>query len=316
MKKFIIFLFALILGGGSMLAQSESEKNELYPTEYTFSKALDFQQKGEYEKAVWFYINLFPENESEVVEKVKALEVKLDTVDMSIFIRKSFAMYSPFDPDINKGEEGELNMDFQQLSLKGSWGDALIKKLTIGDKPLSAKDYNFSGIEKVKSRDFNGAIEDFTKAIKLEPTGQFYFNRAYAKSMIKDFEGAILDYNETINLAYRLAEAYFERGYCYDQTNEPNKAIADYTDAIKVDDQYADAYNNRAVTKLKQKKYEAAIKDFSKAIKINPNFSPAYVNRGYAKKEIGDVKGACEDWNKALELGYGQAQGFIDSNCK
>tara|TARA_Y100000589_G_C27118571_1_gene615376 strand:+ start:382 stop:1338 length:957 start_codon:yes stop_codon:yes gene_type:complete len=318
MKYFSILLITIFLSVNSISAQiTDAEKSELYPEKYTFEKAESFQKKGEYEKAIWFYINLFSENKNQVVEIVKDLASKLDTVDMSKLIKKTFALYGTFDPTITSFEGGAPNMNMSKLKLKGAWSDELIQKITNPNKPLtSASEYNFRGLDKAKVGDFKGAIDDFNKAIEIKPTGQIYYNRAYSKSMIKDFEGAIKDYDKTIELEYRLAEAYFERGYCKDQLNNSEGAIADYTKAIETNKEYADAYNNRAFTKLKQKNYKAAIKDFDKAIKVKPDFAGAYVNRGFAKKEIGDKSGACKDWEKAIEFGFKQAQQFINDNCK
>lgn len=317
MKYFILLLLTFTLAVNSSVAQTtEAEKKELYPDEYTFEKADDFQKKGEYEKAIWYYINLFPDNNTQVVEIVKTLATKLDTIDMGKFIKKSFALYGTFDPTITSFDNGAPNMDMGKLKLKGSWGDQLIQKISDPNKPLtSASEYNLRGIDKAKTGKFKEAIEDFNKAIEIKPTGQIYYNRAYSKSMVEDFKGSIQDYDKTIELEYRLAEAYFERGYCKDKTNNPDGAIDDYTKAIENNKEYAEAYNNRAFTKLKQKNYKGAIKDFDKAIKIKPDFVGAYVNRGFAKKELGDKHGACKDWNDAIELGYKQAQQFIDDNC-
>ena len=308
----------IILTANSIFAQTtEAEKKELYPDKYTFEKAVDFQNKGEYEKAIWFYINLFPDNKIQVIEIVKALETKLDTIDMGVFIKKSFALYGTFDPAITSFDNGAPNMDMGKLKLKGAWGDELIQKISDPNKPLtSASEYNFRGLDKAKAGKFKEAIEDFDKAIEIKPTGQIYYNRAFSKSMVEDFDGAILDFDKTIEFKYRLAEAYFERGYCKDQINNPDGAIDDYTKAIENNKEYADAYNNRAFTKLKQKDYKAAIKDFDKAIKIKPDFVGAYVNRGFAKKESGDKSGACKDWEKAVDFGFKQAQQFINENCK
>ena len=318
MKYFSILLVTIFLTTNSIFAQmTDAEKSELYPEKYTFEKAKSFQKKGEYEKSIWFYINLFPSNKTTVVTNVKSLEAKLDTVDMSKLIKKSFALYGMFDPTITSFENGSPNMKIGKLKLKSAWGDELIQKISNQNKPLaSASEYNFRGLKKAKTGDFKAAIKDFDKAIGLKPTGQIHYNRAYSKSMIKDFIGAVQDYDKTIEFEYRLAEAYFERGYCKDQLNKPVDAIEDYTNAIEQNKEYADACNNRAFTKLKQKDYKAAIKDFDKAIKVKPNFAGSYVNRGFAKKELGDKSGACKDWGKAIILGFRQAQKFINDNCK
>ncbi|MCZ2357677.1 MAG: tetratricopeptide repeat protein [Bacteroidia bacterium] len=317
MKHTTLLLTALLLTCNLSFGQTTKDDKEMYPDKYTFEKAKEFETKGEYEKAIWFYINLFPDNKEQVIETVKTLATKLDTVDMPMLIKKSFALYGTFDPAITTFNNGAPNMDMGKLKKKGAWGDELCMKITDPNKPLSsATEYNLRSIEKVKAKDFQGAIEDLNKAIELEPKGQFYFNRAYTKSLMEDFKGAIEDFNKTIELKYRLAEAYFERGYCKDMTSDFEGAISDYTNAIATNKEYPDAYNNRAFVYYKQKKYKEALKDFDKAIKLKDDNVGAYVNRGFVKKDMDDLKGACSDWQKAVELGYSDAQNFLNEYCK
>lgn len=317
MKLFNMLLAFVLMSASTLFAQiTDEEKNEVYPENYTLEKAEEFRQKGEYEKAIWFYINIFPTNKTEVIEIVKGIESELDTVDMSAFIKKTFAVYGTLDPAITSFENGTLLMDMDKLKLKGAWGDELIQKIANPNAELSSgSEYNFRGLDKVNAGDYVGALADFDKAIELKATGQIYYNRAYTRSLVKDFTGAVEDYDKTIEFAYRLSEAYFERGYCYDNLNQPEAAIADYTKAIEYDENHAEAYNNRGVTNLKQKNYKGAISDFDQAIKINPKFLGAYINRGFAKLGAGKTSAACKDWEKAIELGYPQAQAFIDENC-
>lgn len=288
MRSLIFILTVILFNLNSLCAQTlKAEQKEVYPNKYTFEEAENFYKKGEYEKAIWFYINLFPENRSQVIEVVKGIAIKLDSVDMSKFIKKSFALYASFDPTITSFNNGGLNMNMDELQKKGAWGDELIQKISDPNKPLnSAAEYNFRGLDKFKEGKIKEAIEDFDKAIEIKPTGQVYYNRAYSKSLVEDFNGAIQDYNVAIQLQYRLAEAYFERGYCKSEMNNFEEAIEDYTKAIEVNKNYADAYNNRAFVKLNQKDYKAAIKDFDKAIKISPDFVGAYMNRGFAKNNL------------------------------
>ena len=318
MKHFGILLAAIILTAHSIFAQTtETKKTDLYPSKYTLEKAADFQKKGEYEKAIWFYINLFPDKKAQVTEIVKTLATKLDTMNMSRIIKKSFALYGSFDPAITSFDNGMPTMNVGKLKLKGAWGDELIQKISDPNKPLtSAAGYNFRGLDNANAGKFKEAIGDFDKAIELKATGQFYYNRAFAKSMIGDFSGAVQDYDKTIEFEYRLTEAYFERGYCKDQIDNTGGAIDDYTRAIERNQKYAEAYNNRAFTKLKQKDYKAAIEDFDEAIKIRPDYADAHVNRAFAKAGLGDKSGACKDLAKAVTLGHKEANKFLKTNCK
>lgn len=318
MKRFWLLLALAILCFQSLFAQtSPEEKKELYPDHYTFEKAEAYQNQGEYEKALWFYINLFPDNKPQVVDRVKAIAAKLDTVNMGLLIKKSFTLYAIFDPEISTFKDGTPILNMEKLKTKGAWGDELIQKISDPEQPLSSgSEYNFRALDKVKAGDLQGALQDFDKAIELKPTAQIYFNRAYTKSLLEDYQGAIEDYNKTIEQGYRLAEALFERGYCNQQLNLNDEALDDYSKAIKTDKNSFNAYNNRGVIYLIIKNYKAALKDLDQAIRIKPDFVSAYVSRGFARYELKNTKGACADWQKAKELGFEQADQIISEHCK
>ena len=68
-----------------------------------------------------------------------------------------------------------------------------------------------------------------------------------------------------------------------------DKAIADYDEAIELDPKDAVAYNNRGVAWYAKNEYDKAIADFNEAIRLDPEDAVAYINRGnawYAKKRI------------------------------
>ena len=318
MRKIYIFILLILVTSCSHYSQrKERERLSTYPDTYTFEKADTLQKNGEYEKALWFYINLFPDNKTQVVEIVRALATKLDTVDLRGIITKSAIMYGPFDPTITTLKNGTPIINAVKLKQKGVWANELIQSIFDSTKiPVTVADYFASGRNYMKKGNFKEAILDFDLAIDIQPTGTIYYNRAFAKSEVKDFNGAIEDYNKAIELKHRIVEAYFERGFCKDQLNNPEGAIADYTKVIEIDPTYVDAYNNRAFTNMKQKKYIEAIKDFDKSIKIKPGYGIAYTNRGYAKLKIGDKTGACDDWTIASVLGVEEAKKFMNEFCK
>ncbi len=68
-------------------------------------------------------------------------------------------------------------------------------------------DYYNSGEEKNDSGDYQGAIEDYTKAIEIETENyESYVNRGKAKECIGDIEGAIIDYTKAKEIHPHLIE--------------------------------------------------------------------------------------------------------------
>ena len=80
-------------------------------------------------------------------------------------------------------------------------------------------------------------------------------------------------------------------------------AIEDYNRAIESNTNHPWAYNNRGEAKQKLNDYTGAIADYSISIENYPTHGGGYICRGYARYKLGDKDGAYSDWNKAGELG-------------
>ncbi|HOZ70556.1 MAG TPA: tetratricopeptide repeat protein [Chitinophagaceae bacterium] len=125
------------------------------------------------------------------------------------------------------------------------------------------KFYNNSGDEKFKKNDFTGAIQDFTKAIELNPNfSNAYFNRALSRNKLQDFPGAISDYTKAIEINPEFDAAYYNRGNIYRSNKDFALAILDYNAAIKIDSDKPKYYLNLGLAKASINNHEDAIKDY------------------------------------------------------
>jgi tetratricopeptide (TPR) repeat protein len=65
----------------------------------------------------------------------------------------------------------------------------------------SAKEYFDLGCEKSKQQDFAGAISEFDKSIAINPHfGDAFANRGLARFHMKDYRGALKDFEEADRL--------------------------------------------------------------------------------------------------------------------
>tara|TARA_R110001632_G_scaffold148797_4_gene266051 strand:- start:4307 stop:5587 length:1281 start_codon:yes stop_codon:yes gene_type:complete len=175
--------------------------------------------------------------------------------------------------------------------------------IAIKSAPDFASAYNNRGIAKYDLGDYKGAIADYTKAIEIDPDdAHAYYNRGNVKQKLKDYYGAIADYNNAIELDLDYAVAYSNRGVVKRNLEDYKGAIADYTKAIEIDPDGALAYNNRGNVKADLEDYKGAIADYTKAIELDPEYAAAYYNRGNVKADLEDYKGAIADYTKAIEI--------------
>ena len=151
------------------------------------------------------------------------------------------------------------------------------------------------GVKKQEQEDYAGAIADYTEFLKTHPVGgaspvenrlDAYSNRGFAKAMLNDLPGAIMDFDRAIELA-------------------PDRA---------------DAYNARGNVNAMAGNLTASIRDFNRAIRCDRSFADAYYNRAISRHGIGDRPGAKSDLSRAAKLfqqqqdigGYQQAREWID----
>lgn len=178
------------------------------------------------------------------------------------------------------------------------------------------------GIVKYNSKDYKGAIADFTKAITVNPKHiNAYMQRAKCKQLLEDYKGAMEDYGKVIKLK-PSPEAYTARGIVknlslnFAGTPEDYKAIIDdFTKAIQLSPKDSVAYLHRGDTKEYLKDYAGALEDYTRLSEICPANGEAFYYKANCEMKLGKKEEACADWNKALDLKDTRAQTYISKNC-
>ena len=160
------------------------------------------------------------------------------------------------------------------------------------------KQYFDRGVSNNNSKQYIKAIEDFTKAIELNPyRADTYFNRGlvyqgleqYALGL-EQYTNAIEDFTKAIELYPDRADAYFNRGLVYQGLEQYIKAINDYTKAIRLNPYDTATYNNRGYSYYNLGQYEEALKNYAKAIKLDPTNQTALNNRKILLEEHPELK--------------------------
>ncbi len=202
---------------------------------------------------------------------------------------------------------------------------------------------------RIKCEDYSGAIEDlnewilrkkFVRAIavvadikqhiELPPLYiDAHEKRAFAKRKIKDFEGAVSDYDEIIRMKPERAITYFQRGIVNAEcgaTTQASKdlyysaklnpsltslvtealldigAIADYSDVNTQLPKDIIECGRKAYEKRKLGKFELAVADYDEIIRMKPKTGISYYQRGTTRAELGDLFGARNDLNFCAQL--------------
>jgi tetratricopeptide (TPR) repeat protein len=146
------------------------------------------------------------------------------------------------------------------------------------------------GVSAYAADDWDNAIKQLTAALSvakpnkaaLDPaTIYFYRGNAYGKK--KEYDHAIADFNQALQLNPKYAKAFNNRGNAYYNQKEYDRAIKDYNQALqlKLTPKYAAvAFYNLGNAYAKKKEYDRAIADYNQALQLNPKYAAAFYNRG------------------------------------
>ena len=100
---------------------------------------------------------------------------------------------------------------------------------------FDAQMYRLKGSAKVQFGDYQGAIEDFTKAIrKDEDYFEAYNDRGFAKMKMLDYEDAIADFDKAIDLNPKSYSAWYNRGASKYITGKKENACFDLEKSFKL----------------------------------------------------------------------------------
>jgi lipoprotein NlpI len=129
--------------------------------------------------------------------------------------------------------------------------------------------YNSRGNALYDKGDYEKAIDDYTRAIKIDPKhARVYYNRGLASKNKGDYERAIEDYTRTIEIDPKYVDAFIHRGNAWVNKGDYERAIEDYTMAIENGPKYARVYYYRGNVYFIQGRFAEAEKDYEMYIRF------------------------------------------------
>ncbi len=167
--------------------------------------------------------------------------------------------------------------------------------------------YKYRADAYAKTDQFDLAIKDYSQAINLKSDYVAAYRgrgKIYCNHL-SDYKKAIFDYSKVIDLETNETEkvkAYKNRGFAYDRSGKYDLAIGDYEKAILIDPDDHVAYNSRGFVYGRTSHYKQAIADHERAIQLSPNYAVAYNNLGFAYSSIGKYDLAIEAQSTAIKL--------------
>jgi len=165
-----------------------------------------------------------------------------------------------------------------------------------------------NGSAKFQLKDYNGAINDFSRAIALSINyKEAYYARAISYGILAKYDKALEDFNKVLQLDPTFKDAYMNRAYyAKEKTGDFKGALQDLNKFIDLNKNGNNAFalNNRGFIKFNLNDHAGAMEDIQKSIELDPENSFAYKNRALIYLSTDSISLACTDLNKALELGF------------
>jgi len=92
--------------------------------------------------------------------------------------------------------------------------------------------YYEMGVVRLELQDYEGAIDDFTRALELDPLNKWsYLHQGIAKMGITDYAGALADISQAIVINPMFSAAYYSRGLLKIELGQIDSGLLDLNKA-------------------------------------------------------------------------------------
>ena len=182
-----------------------------------------------------------------------------------------------------------------------------LMELVANPQKISFLPYMSRGLAFYNLGNYEKALADYNQAIELEPDlAKLYNLRAIAKLALGKYEDAQQDFNRAIELQPDEL-GYLGQGFLKEEQKNYKEAIEDYTNALKASAEMDSltksfVYNRRGWSKNLVKDYMGAVKDHNRAIELNPNNADAYFGIASVCMKEKKYKAAVNYISRAIEI--------------
>ncbi len=145
------------------------------------------------------------------------------------------------------------------------------------------------------------------------PREQFYigyFNRGSGYRRSGDFDKALADFRRVVKLKPAFARGYHMRGLVQADLGAREDALADLDRAIKLDGRAWSSYYTRAGVLRDKKDYDGALADLKTAGELKPTETEVQLLRALVTADKGDYADASEEINKVISSGRDTAGAY------
>ncbi len=166
--------------------------------------------------------------------------------------------------------------------------------------------YAYRGDVKRLKGDLNGALDDFNKAIEMEPREDwFYFRRGWIKDVLQHkYADALIDYSDAISINNKSIYTYLHRGRIYLRNAvDSNKAKDDFNTILALDTVITETGNYRQYALFHLGRKKEALEWQQKVLDQYPN-ETNYYDAACLYSLSNDTAKALTNMQLAFAMGY------------
>ncbi len=153
------------------------------------------------------------------------------------------------------------------------------------------------------SKEYEKAINEFTKAIELDSTfTKAYIDRAYSLEQTGKLQEAANDYEIIVRLDEKDAELLYNAGRINFLINKFEKAYKYLEKATELNKKNLAAFQYEVKSLIELKKFEVAKVESEKAIALNEEDAQNYYYHGLISDSLSSFQRAEWDYNKAISI--------------
>jgi len=176
---------------------------------------------------------------------------------------------------------------------KGKYARAIADMdAALAARPGDAAVLSQRGIFKHLSRDFDGAVADYSASLRIRPDGDTYANRGESRLEQNDFAPALQDFKLAVEINPGFGGYYLRRSLAWRGLGQYERAVRDSDAAIAHPPANAQTFCDRGIANFYDGRFGAAIPDLEKCPRDDENYGYMLIWRYIAQaREGGDSPG-------------------------
>ena len=164
----------------------------------------------------------------------------------------------------------------------------------------SAKKHFKAGVDYAESNKFEFAIDEFTKAVELDPDfTKAYIERGKLYDKAGNKEAAIEDFSKAVVFEPKNNDLFYYLGKCYNETGKYNQALGALNKATNLAKRELLPYQEKIITLLALEKFERALEVADTALVIKDNSLNNYY-KGVISVKLEEFDNAEKFFNKSI----------------